>query len=55
MEACLGNLPEAGDDLVIEVTGAFEERMSEFARRTGARVSEVTAEPGAALDVDLVS
>ena len=50
MEACLANLVEAGDEVVVGVTGFFGERMSEFARRTGARVSEVTAEPGAALD-----
>jgi alanine-glyoxylate transaminase/serine-glyoxylate transaminase/serine-pyruvate transaminase len=50
MEACLANLLEAEDDIVVGVTGTFGERISEFARRSGARVCEVRAEPGAALD-----
>jgi len=55
MEACLANLLEAGDDIVVGVTGFFGERMSAFAHRAGARVSEVTAEPGAALEDALMA
>ncbi len=50
MEACLANLLERGDEIVIGVAGVFGERMSEVARRIGARVIRVDAEPGTALD-----
>lgn len=50
MEACLANLLEARDDVVVGVAGTFGERMSEVARRIGARVTEVRTEPGRALD-----
>jgi alanine-glyoxylate transaminase/serine-glyoxylate transaminase/serine-pyruvate transaminase len=50
MEACLANLLEAGDDVVVGVAGTFGERLSEVARRIGARVTQVRTEPGTALD-----
>jgi alanine-glyoxylate transaminase/serine-glyoxylate transaminase/serine-pyruvate transaminase len=46
MEACLCNLLEPGDAVVVGVAGVFGERMSEVARRIGARVTEVRTEPG---------
>jgi alanine-glyoxylate transaminase/serine-glyoxylate transaminase/serine-pyruvate transaminase len=52
MEACFVNLVEAGDEAVIGVHGVFGERMCEVARRHGARVTRVEAEPGTALDSD---
>ncbi len=50
MEACLSNLLEPGDDVVVGVAGVFGERMSEVASRIGARVTRVEAEWGTALD-----
>jgi alanine-glyoxylate transaminase/serine-glyoxylate transaminase/serine-pyruvate transaminase len=41
MEACLANLLESGDDIVVGVAGVFGERMSEVARRIGANVTRV--------------
>ena len=49
MEACLANLLEPGDAAVIGVAGVFGERMCEVARRIGARIERVEAEPGTAL------
>ena len=50
MEACLCNLIEPGDDVVIGVAGVFGARMSEVARRIGARVTCVETDWGTALD-----
>src|SRR5262245_14983775 len=50
MEACLVNLLEPGDAIVVGVAGVFGERMAEVARRAGARVVAVETEPGTALD-----
>ena len=50
MEACLVNLLEPGDELVVGVSGVFGERMCEVAKRAGAVVSRVDAEPGTPLD-----
>jgi len=50
MEACLVNLLEPDDDVVVGVAGVFGERMCEVARRAGARVTRVETEPGTALD-----
>jgi len=50
MEACLANLLERGDEIVIGVAGVFGERMCEVARRIGAKVIRVETEPGTALD-----
>ncbi|MCP5059941.1 MAG: aminotransferase class V-fold PLP-dependent enzyme [bacterium] len=50
MEACLCNLLERGDDIVVGVAGVFGTRMAEVASRIGARVTRVDAEWGTALD-----
>jgi alanine-glyoxylate transaminase/serine-glyoxylate transaminase/serine-pyruvate transaminase len=50
MEACLANLLERGDEIVVGVAGVFGERMCEVARRMGTRVIRVETEPGTALD-----
>ena len=50
MEACLANLLEPGDPIVIGVAGVFGERMCEVAGRIGGRVVRVETEPGTALD-----
>jgi alanine-glyoxylate transaminase/serine-glyoxylate transaminase/serine-pyruvate transaminase len=46
MEACLVNLLEPGDEIVVGVAGVFGERMAEVARRAGARGTRVAPEPG---------
>ncbi len=50
MEACLCNLLEPGDDIVVGVAGVFGTRMAEVASRIGARVTQVDADWGNALD-----
>lgn len=50
MEACLVNLIEPEDRVLVGVAGVFGERMCEVARRAGADVHRVDAEPGTALD-----
>lgn len=50
MEACLVNLLEQGDEIVVGIAGVFGTRMCEVAERAGARVTRVAAEPGTALD-----
>ena len=55
MEACLANLLEPGDDVVVGVAGVFGERMCEVARRIGARVTRVETEPGTALSPEAMS
>ncbi|MBW2665019.1 MAG: aminotransferase class V-fold PLP-dependent enzyme [Deltaproteobacteria bacterium] len=52
MEACLCNLLEPGDEIVVGVAGVFGARMSEVAERIGARVTRVESEPGAILSED---
>ncbi len=52
MEACLANLLEPGEDVVVGVAGVFGERMCDVAGRIGARVIRVETEPGTALDED---
>ena len=49
MEACLVNLLEPGDAIVVGVAGVFGERMAEVARRAGARVTRVDTEFGTPL------
>jgi alanine-glyoxylate transaminase / serine-glyoxylate transaminase / serine-pyruvate transaminase len=49
MEACLVNLLEPGDDVVVGIAGVFGERMAEVARRAGARVTRVETAPGTSL------
>lgn len=55
MEACLVNLLEPGDDLVVGVAGVFGERMCEVASRAGARVARVEAPWGRALDPEAMA
>ena len=50
MEACLVNLLEPGDEIVVGVAGVFGERMCDVATRVGARVTAVRTEPGTILD-----
>ena len=50
MEACLVNLLEPGDEIVVGVAGVFGTRMSEVAERAGASVTRVDTQPGTALD-----
>jgi alanine-glyoxylate transaminase/serine-glyoxylate transaminase/serine-pyruvate transaminase len=50
MEAGFANLVEPGDDVVVGVAGVFGERMCEVARRLGAKITRVDAEPGTPLD-----
>jgi alanine-glyoxylate transaminase/serine-glyoxylate transaminase/serine-pyruvate transaminase len=52
MEACLANLLEPGDRVLVGVAGVFGERMCDVAARIGATVSRVEAEPGTPLDED---
>jgi alanine-glyoxylate transaminase/serine-glyoxylate transaminase/serine-pyruvate transaminase len=55
MEACLVNLLEPGDPVVIGVNGVFGGRMAEVAGRAGAVVTRVEAQWGHPLDVDAVA
>jgi alanine-glyoxylate transaminase/serine-glyoxylate transaminase/serine-pyruvate transaminase len=55
MEACLANLLEPGERAVVGVAGVFGERMCEVARRIGAEVIRVDAEPGTPLDDDAMA
>ena len=55
MEACLGNLLEPGDRIVVGVAGVFGGRMCEVARRMGADVTAVETEWGTALDPDAMA
>ncbi|MCH2170951.1 alanine--glyoxylate aminotransferase family protein [Myxococcota bacterium] len=50
MEACLVNLLEPGDAVVVGVAGVFGNRMCDVAQRAGARVTRVETEPGTPLD-----
>ncbi len=52
MEACLVNLVEPGDRVVVGVSGVFGGRMAEVARRAGAEVEEVQTPWGRAIDPD---
>ncbi len=55
MEACLANLIECGDNVVIGVCGFFGGRMVEIARRLGANVTQVDAEWGRILEPDALA
>ena len=46
MEACLVNLLEPGETVLVGVNGVFGERISAIAERAGARVARVEAEMG---------
>jgi alanine-glyoxylate transaminase/serine-glyoxylate transaminase/serine-pyruvate transaminase len=49
MEACLCNLLEPGDEIVVGVAGVFGERMCDVASRLGAQVTPVRTQPGTIL------
>jgi alanine-glyoxylate transaminase/serine-glyoxylate transaminase/serine-pyruvate transaminase len=55
MEACLANLLERGERALVGVAGVFGERMCEVARRIGAEVERVDAEPGMALSAEAMA
>jgi alanine-glyoxylate transaminase / serine-glyoxylate transaminase / serine-pyruvate transaminase len=55
MEACLVNLLEPGDTVVVGVAGVFGERMAEVARRAGAKVTRVDTEFGTPLPDDAMA
>ena len=52
MEACLANLIQPGDPVLIGVNGVFGGRMCEVAERLGAQVAKVAGEWGRAMSVD---
>lgn len=54
MEACVVNLVEPGDKVIIAVNGVFGGRMCEVAERAGARVIRLDYEWGTAWDPDQV-
>jgi len=55
MEACLCNLLEPGDRIVVGVAGVFGQRMCEVASRLGAKVTPVTTEMGTVLRPEAMS
>ena len=55
MEACLVNLLEPGDPVVVGVAGVFGGRMAEVAERAGAVVTRVEVEPGQVLGTEAMS
>jgi alanine-glyoxylate transaminase/serine-glyoxylate transaminase/serine-pyruvate transaminase len=55
MEACLANLLEPDDVILVGVAGVFGERMCDVAARIGARVVRVEAEPGTPLDPEAMA
>ncbi len=50
MEACLVNLLEPGDRILVGVAGVFGARMCDVAARAGAEVTRVDTEPGTILE-----
>jgi len=52
MEACLVNLLEPGDSLLVAVNGVFGERLASIGERCGARVVRVEAEMGEIVSPD---
>ena len=55
MEACLANLLERDDEIVVGVQGLFGERMCAVATRIGARVTRVESEWGSALPAEAMA
>ena len=55
MEACLVNLLEPGDDVVVGVAGVFGTRMCEVAERAGAKVTRVETPFGTALEAEAMA
>jgi len=54
MEACLANLIEDGEEVVVCVNGFFGQRMADMAERWGGKVLRVEAEWGQPLDMQKV-
>jgi alanine-glyoxylate transaminase / serine-glyoxylate transaminase / serine-pyruvate transaminase len=54
MEACLANLIEDGEEIVVCVNGFFGQRMAELAARWGAKVIRVDTEWGVPFDMQKV-
>ncbi|MBW2030438.1 MAG: alanine--glyoxylate aminotransferase family protein [Deltaproteobacteria bacterium] len=54
MEACLANIIEPGDEVVICVNGVFSARMCDIANRLGGKVTSVEGEWGRAMDQEKV-
>jgi alanine-glyoxylate transaminase/serine-glyoxylate transaminase/serine-pyruvate transaminase len=54
MEACLANLIEDGEEIVVCVNGFFGQRMADLAARWGAKVVRVDAEWGVPFDMQKV-
>jgi len=50
MEACLVNVLEPGDSVIVGITGYFGDRIKQVAERLGAKVVEVRGEAGTILD-----
>lgn len=55
MEACLANLLEPDDAIVVGVAGVFGERMCDVAGRIGARVTRVETAAGTALPAEAMA
>ncbi|MDX2019284.1 MAG: alanine--glyoxylate aminotransferase family protein [Deltaproteobacteria bacterium] len=53
MEACLANLIEPGDEVIVCVAGVFGARMKDVAERYGARVHTLDVTWGETLSIDL--
>ncbi len=54
MEACIANLVEAGEEVVVCVNGFFGQRAAELVERWGGRVIRVEAEWGQPLDMQML-
>ena len=54
MEACLQNVIESGDKVVVGVAGVFGKRIALMASRLGANVICVESEPGQAVDLNKI-
>ncbi len=54
MEACVCNLIEPGDEMIVCVNGVFGGRMKDVAERYGAKVHAIEAEWGRGIDPDQV-
>lgn len=52
LEAIIANLLEPGDNAIVCINGYFGQRLAELARRTGADVRTLEAQPGEIVDVD---
>jgi len=55
MEACLVNVVEPGDRVLVPQNGAFGARLAEIAERAGAEVTRVPGEWGRAMDEDVMA